>query len=97
MARKLFQRVQRRRLGGTRENVQKVMLALDAETPLDQQPIELIGIQVMAALREEHNTAYCEADRVGFDWDSFLEFLIKLAELLMPFIIKNRPTAAPPV
>ena len=88
--RKLFQKRQQRRLGATRADVQKVLLVLDAESPIDEKPVEVTAIQVMATLRNERSDAYCQADKAGFDFDGLLEFFQAIIEMLMPFIIKSR-------
>jgi len=93
--RKLFQkRKMRKQLGATEEDIERVLLALDAEDPINE-PAELTAIRVMAVLREERPEAYCKAKEARFDFDSLLDFFAKIIEMLMPFIIKKRAAVAP--
>jgi hypothetical protein len=94
MLRRLFQKRQQRKLGATRKDVQEILFALDVEDPIDEQLVEVTAIQVMATLRNSRSDAYCQAEKAGFDFDAFLVFLQGIIEMLMPFIIKNRPADA---
>jgi hypothetical protein len=45
----------------------------------------------MAGIQAKNSEEWCKADEAGFDWDSLLEFISQLIEMLMPFIVKQRP------
>lgn len=88
---RLFERVRRVKLGVTRPHVLAELQILEAVSPIDETPTEVLAVQVMAELQKENPDEWCKANDAGFDWDSLLEFISMLIEMLMPFIVKQRP------
>ncbi|MEE9185234.1 MAG: hypothetical protein V3U39_12285 [Acidimicrobiia bacterium] len=88
---RLFEKVRRVKLGVTRPSIARILQEMEKVSPIDEVATELLAINVMATLQHESSDEWCEADKVGFDWDSLLEFISMLIEMLMPFIVKQRP------
>ncbi len=88
---RLFDKFRRAKLGVTRANVLAKLQFLEAISPIDEEPTEVLAIKVMAALQEANSDEWCKANDAGFDWDGLLEFISQLIEMLMPFIVKQRP------
>ncbi len=88
---RLFEKVRRVKLGVTRAHVLAELQALEAVSPIDEVPTEVLAITVMAEIQKANCEEWCTANDAGFDWDSLLEFISRLIEMLMPFILKQRP------
>ena len=90
---RLFSRIQRKRMGVTKDNVERILLAMDKDELIEDEPTEVLAMEVMTVLQGQNPDEWCEANDAGMDWDSLLEFISKLIEMLMPFIVKSRPVA----
>jgi hypothetical protein len=89
--RRLFARHAAKKLGVTEDSVRAHLLAMDAEQPVDDgRAVEVLAIEVGRRAQAANSDAWCEADGDGFDWEGLLEFISKLIEMLMPFILKSR-------
>ena len=94
--RRLFDKVQAKRLGATEADIRRVMIALDRQEPIDQQPLELTTLEVIEALKNEKPAEFCEADKAGINWDEFGKFVQMIIAAIMAAVIKQRkPTDAP--
>jgi len=73
-----------RKFGATLFNVRRVIKNLKASGELETDR-SLVALQVFEVLATERVTVFAEAgaDR---DWDAFLDFLMKLIEILMQFL-----------
>jgi len=90
---RLFDRIKAKKLGVTRESVERILTEIDKVTPVDQTASDVLAMEVMRQLREANADAWCNADEAGFDWDAFLEFVTALVEMLIPLIVKKRTPA----
>lgn len=88
---RLFNKIRRQKLGVTRAGVLAELQELEKVSPIDEEPTELLAITVMASLQSIHTDEWCEANDAGFDFDALLDFISQLIEMLMPFIVKQRP------
>ncbi len=88
---RLFDKIRRQKLGVTKPHVLAELQALEAVSPIDEVPTEVLAITVMARIQAANCDEWCLANDAGFDWDSLLEFISMLIEMLMPFIVKQRP------
>ncbi len=88
---RLFDKARRVRLGVTRAAIIAHLRTMETISPIDEIPTELLAVRVMAGIQKDCSDEWCEADKAGFDWDSLLEFITMVIEMLMPFIVKQRP------
>jgi len=88
---RLFEKTRRVRLGVTRGAIIAQMQEMERVSPVDEIPTELLAVRVMARLQSACFEEWCEADKAGFDWDSLQEFISVVVEMLMPFIVMQRP------
>jgi hypothetical protein len=88
---RLFDKIRRVKLGVTRASILAELAQLESVSPIDEVATEVLAVQVMAALQAQNSDEWCKANDAGFDWDSLLEFISQLIEMLMPFIVKQRP------
>lgn len=88
---RLFDKIRRAKLGVTRAHVLAELQDLEAVSPIDEIPTEVLAITAMAKIQSDNCDEWCTANDAGFDWDSLLEFISQLIEMLMPFIVKARP------
>lgn len=88
---RLFEHVQRVKLGVTQPSILVKLAWLESISPIDETVTEILAVKVMAALQVDNDEEWCKANEAGFDWDALLEFISMVIEMLMPFIVKNRP------